>query len=42
MWEVEKEDGRWLAAWNSAWLPDTYGSREKALEALLNWLAEQS
>lgn len=40
MWKVEKENGRWVAAWGDSWLPNTYGSREEALEALLTWVAD--
>lgn len=41
MWEVDVEDnGSWVAAWNGDWLPNTYQSREEAMEALLDWLTE--
>lgn len=40
MWEVEYDQGSWVAAWDGDWLPNTYQSREEALEALLDRLAE--
>lgn len=40
MWEVEYDQGSWIAAWDGDWLPNTYQSREEAMEALLDWLAE--
>ncbi len=41
MWEVDiEENGSWAASWNGDWLPNTYQTREDAMEALLNWLSE--
>lgn len=40
MWQVEYEQGSWVASWNGDWLPNTYQSREEAMEALLDHLAE--
>lgn len=40
MWEVEYEQGAWVASWNGDWLPNTYQSREEAMEALLDYLTE--
>lgn len=40
MWEVEYEQGSWVASWNGDYLPNTYQSREEAMEALLDYLTE--
>ncbi|WKZ93580.1 hypothetical protein P0E69_06715 [Chimaeribacter arupi] len=41
MWEVDlDEGGSYVAAWDGDWLPNTYQSREEAMEALLDWLSE--
>lgn len=40
MWEVEYEQGSWVASWNGDYLPNTYQSREEAMEALLDHLSE--
>lgn len=40
MWEVEYEQGYWVASWNGDYLPNTYQSREEAMEALLDHLAK--
>lgn len=41
MWQVEYEEGSWFACWGGGWLPNTYQSREEAMEALLDYLAEE-
>jgi hypothetical protein len=40
MWEVDYEDGSWQASFNGDWLPDCYKSREEAMRALLDHMAE--
>lgn len=40
MWKVEYEQGSWVASWNGDYLPNTYQSREEAMEALLDHLTE--
>ena len=41
MWEVDlDENGSYVASWGDSWLPNTYQSREDALEALCDYAAE--
>ncbi len=40
MWTVEFDEYSWVASWNGDWLPNTYQSREEAMEALLDYLSE--
>ena len=42
MWEIEQDEdtGSYVAKWDGDWLPNTYWSREEAIEELLNYVSD--
>lgn len=42
MWKVEREQDSWVISWGGCWMPDTYQSKEEAMEAFLTTLLSGS
>lgn len=40
MWEVDYSEGSWQAAFDGNWLPNCYSTKEEAMKALLDHMAE--